>query len=521
MKYYIILFFALIFGLLNMKLFPQKLLPGITENLISRIQNEVDNSISIEYKVGSVLNVDSCLGFGLRPDFVEISQIEDPYNTLSGCYIFLATRYTYDDKDDNSTALVGIFKDGQILWSSGDEIKYSALIRGNFIWMIKDINMDGKIDILTTWSSKNSWDRFDDGTLSPHLYLWIVSWDGINGEIINDVDQQGNSTIKISSRGVFRLADIEGDGIWEIQGDAFPVNSSDSLQVSEDYGFVLRTFSLYEGKYSFWPNTQQPFIDDFYPRDNLNVKLTNEINKATDSYYYKYKLSNLNTSSQWINEIALKINGDSINYVFERDLWEDVNMSDSILNFYCLGLQGFNLIQPGEIDSSLRLNTNFNKLPVISTMYIAGWNTNNYSNILINSLKSKTLVPKAPPNPFIPINFIDTIKNYCDSSYSLGWIKTEQTQDKYNNYFANAKSYLNQNNNNAAKTELLKVLTDCNADSSTTLTSEAYALLYFNTEYLIKQIQEEKPGLPVKLQDSQSSLLQGGRIKQNNKKRIK
>ena len=118
-----------------------------------------------------------------------------------------------------------------------------------------------------------------------------------------------------------------------------------------------------------------------------------------------------------------------------------------------------------------------------------------------------TIIPVIIPEGVTQIEFIDTLVNYSDSSYSFGWIKDEQTRDKYDNYFNTAKTYLEQNNNNAAKSELQKVLTDCNTDSSSVLTSEAYALLYFNTEYLISQIPEVEPGLPVKLEDSQGNLL--------------
>ena len=113
------------------------------------------------------------------------------------------------------------------------------------------------------------------------------------------------------------------------------------------------------------------------------------------------------------------------------------------------------------------------------------------NNVLHNSIKKKTLAPAKLPDPFIYIDFLDTLKTYTDSSYSLGWIKDEQTRNKYNNSFTTAKTYLEQGDSSTARAELQKVLIDCNTDSSTVLTSEAYALLYFNTEYLFNKLPDK------------------------------
>jgi len=181
--------------------------------------------------------------------------------------------------------------------------------------------------------------------------------------------------------------------------------------------------------------------------------------------------------------------GDSINFSFET------NGLPIIAKFWALGW--YKPITVSEYDSLKSIG--FEESDILKPWYL-------------NAKQGYTVSSSVIPKPFIFIEFIDTLTTYTDSSNALGWIKTEQTKDKYNNYFTNAKNYLNQNNNNAAKTELQKILTDCNADSSTVLTSEAYALLYFNTDYLIKQIPEGKPGLPVKLEDSQGNLLQGGSL---------
>ncbi len=107
---------------------------------------------------------------------------------------------------------------------------------------------------------------------------------------------------------------------------------------------------------------------------------------------------------------------------------------------------------------------------------------------------------------------INMIIDDVNESYQKGWITNQSTMDKYVNYFENTKTYLEQNNNSAAISTLNSVLQDLEQDNGTTLTSEAYALLKYNTESLKARI---TPALPynVELRDSQGSLLNDGSLK--------
>jgi hypothetical protein len=62
------------------------------------------------------------------------------------------------------------------------------------------------------------------------------------------------------------------------------------------------------------------------------------------------------------------------------------------------------------------------------------------------------------------------------------------TAVKYLGYFSTAKIKIQQNDTATAKATLQQVLSDVNVDSTSHITSEAYALLRFNTEYLIPRI---------------------------------
>ena len=105
-------------------------------------------------------------------------------------------------------------------------------------------------------------------------------------------------------------------------------------------------------------------------------------------------------------------------------------------------------------------------------------------------VKRKTLDPFAPPNPFIPESFADTLLNYVNQSLNLGWINNSTIANKYTLYLTNAKQKLIQGNNSLAIKALDSVLTDVDIDSSTSLSSEAYALIKYNTEYLKEQLEQ-------------------------------
>ena len=103
-----------------------------------------------------------------------------------------------------------------------------------------------------------------------------------------------------------------------------------------------------------------------------------------------------------------------------------------------------------------------------------------------------TVGPTAPPLNFIPTIWCDTLISYTTQSRSLGWIKDDATENKYLGYFASAKTKLVQQDNVGARTVLLQALKDVDIDSTANLTSEAYALLCYNTKYLLSHFGFDK-----------------------------
>ncbi len=123
-----------------------------------------------------------------------------------------------------------------------------------------------------------------------------------------------------------------------------------------------------------------------------------------------------------------------------------------------------------------------------------------------------TIGPTAPPSNFDGSSWLDTLTSYATRSLSLGWIKDQATADKYLGYFASAKMSLQQNNVAAARLTLQQVLQDVNTDSTSNITSEAYALLRYNTEYLLAQLPVPPSGFIVKLINSSGANLTAGSL---------
>ncbi len=99
-----------------------------------------------------------------------------------------------------------------------------------------------------------------------------------------------------------------------------------------------------------------------------------------------------------------------------------------------------------------------------------------------------TVGPIAPPIIFKPSEWIDTLLSFTNRSLKYNWITTQPTADKYLAFFKSAKFSIQANNIGAARATLNLVLSAANQDSSSTLTSEAYALIRYNTEYLLQHL---------------------------------
>jgi hypothetical protein len=202
--------------------------------IISSIETKLDHKLRYEYHVFGI-NIDKAMSDSSATE----GKIKDPYHTLAGCYIFLAS----GERDANlykPKGFIGIYKcnTDSILWCS---IPLTTDFSGGVMGLVSEtneINNDGKVEIIITQAKEPR------GEIEQ---LWIFSWDGKEGKLITELDKFGESTI-ICETG-YSLFDVDNDGIFEIQGTWTDENG----KISE------RTFSWNGFLYGNWGKTSKYF----------------------------------------------------------------------------------------------------------------------------------------------------------------------------------------------------------------------------------------------------------------------
>ncbi len=99
-----------------------------------------------------------------------------------------------------------------------------------------------------------------------------------------------------------------------------------------------------------------------------------------------------------------------------------------------------------------------------------------------------TIGPTAPPTDFSPSAWIDTLASYKHQAVSLGWIDNQGIANSLDSKLDNAKSRFAAGDTTAAKNVLNAFVSEVEAQNGKHLTSEAYALLKYNAEYLIRRL---------------------------------
>ncbi len=434
-------------------------------------------------------------------------KITDPYGTLKGYVLFSAWK-TSQEKD---SVVTGMFKSGQIIW---DDYPGTKAGFGGALLTTQDINNDGEVDILQGEPDFELMTREGSGI----SYLWILSWDGTRGRMINNVDPAtGQSTI-VSIDEMYELIDADRDGVLEIRGDIadvwqeyFPNHNPPTLPKI--------TYGWNGSEYGFSPTVRQVPESEFLPANDLDVSVRCSVLKSGTSYVYEYAWTNRSTSKQGIQNIYVGgLEDTSSNHAPPE--WEASSSSYLGGRYFCSAHIDFNYtIRPGY--SVQGFQTTSAARPTIVRYYVQGLRTStpivsddeHRNDILTNSASGYTLGTSDTTQSFVPLDFIDTLWSYASQSRSFGWITTQATADKYLGYFATAKSQLQSGNTEGTRATLQTVLQDVDVDSTSNLSSEAYALLRYNTEYLLSHPPTAPPpGLAVKLVNSAGTNLTGGSL---------
>jgi predicted acetyltransferase len=101
----------------------------------------------------------------------------------------------------------------------------------------------------------------------------------------------------------------------------------------------------------------------------------------------------------------------------------------------------------------------------------------------------RTIAPVVIAGTINPVAFLDTLIAYKHQAYGLGWITNKGIFNSLDQKLDNARKQLERGNNRAARNILAAFINEVEAQKEKHLSSEAYALLKFNAEYLISKLQ--------------------------------
>lgn len=113
------------------------------------------------------------------------------------------------------------------------------------------------------------------------------------------------------------------------------------------------------------------------------------------------------------------------------------------------------------------------------------------------TFRGKTIGPTAPPADYKPIEFLNSIISMKHEAYKLGWIDNAGIEQSLDAKLDNAKKKIEQGNVQAAKNILEAFINEVEAQGCESyekcpkgkhLTSEAYALMKYNVQYLINKL---------------------------------
>ena len=291
---------------------------------------------------------------------------------------------------------------------------------------------------------------------------------------------------------------------------ALSFSQSSSLQAQEDTASVtyLPTQGVYLLEYTV---EGVSYSDTLIPATKIDpvVKCEVAFDPSTTLYRYSYSLSLLPSSQQYLESFAVDYSANIQQKQKPANRWDIFDYSKqhridwTNSNIDTTGLRTDTTdIGPGGSLGGFSYKS-FG-LPTIVNSYsqgnapglaFTGEPPSKMEELLAlildfpnNTVIQVTLGPEDPPSPFDGINFLDILASYTTRSRSLGWIKDQPTADKYLAYFSLARDKLVQGDSVGARTSLQQVLRDVDIDSIANLTSEAYALLKYNTEYLVGKL---------------------------------
>ena len=306
------------------------------------------------------------------------------------------------------------------------------------------------------------------------------------------------------------------------------------LQAQRDSASVtfLPAAGIYLLQYSVAGAT---YVDTLIPATKIDPEVRCQMKPIQDSgnYSYSYRLALSSSSQQYLLSFRLFYSSyiwdvqkpssrwDVFNTPSQGSIdWSNTNIDPSGLHVERTD------IGPG--DSMTGFSFSSRGLPIIINSYLQG-NAPGLAftgdppaemsvlldSILVfpnNSVVRQTIGPKDPMMSLMPVTFLDTLLSYTRQSADLGWLGRERDNDcddderpedgvakNIEKRLEKARRFLEREDPLQARKELEKLVQKVERiwkrsqdQDKSLMTSEAYALLKYNTDYLIDHLPERE-----------------------------
>ncbi len=242
-----------------------------------------------------------------------------------------------------------------------------------------------------------------------------------------------------------------------------------------------------------------------YPNsDKIEVIINAEINKNEEKFEYNYLLENSVLSEQNIYSFLLEISP-NVHSLKSPNLWGG-NISNVRKKVVSWGsrdtladlkpselLSGFSFISeglPGIFDYFIR---GFVEIEPVAYGQAPPLSMTTGSDIFENSVNGLTISPWIPDPSISLISFTDTLETFRHRSCEeLEWVTDAGVCIELEDGLSEVKANLQAGDSLSAANALKRVIDLVEAEKETSLTSEGYALLYFNAQYLGEKLPEPK-----------------------------
>ncbi len=456
-----------------------------TGTIFPALQNQVRGLYGINFDVYFVV-MDSMIGNIPISDQQEA--ITDPYGTLKGTVFFWAVPDEMDPENGDSIA-VGIFKNGTIIWITPPIYRGGGITQ---IYASLDLNNDGEVDLITLWSPSTINNQSTD--------IRIFSWNGITGRLISDYDQITQETKLITTNAVLDIIDMDGNGNYRLR--AYWSNDNDIKNVFPSDSLATRpwvTYSWNGTNYVLGSSSEQIPGNILLPADRLTVSTRCRVTAQVNGLKYDYVFTSDSSSRQRVQWIFVGGISDS-SLMYAPINWETNGerlMSGRV--FLTFDFRQQSMIAPGGSMGGFGYESK--AIPTIVKYYIQGLRPHAFNeddnqisdeaylaDIFTNSVSGYTLGTTDTTRTLAPLSFLDTLSSYINQSSTLGWITNQSAAKVYSTLFDSAKAELRRNDNRSTRSTLDTIIQHSVQDSSGALSSEAFALIYFNTQYLLAQL---------------------------------